>query len=178
MNLEIIEELTGSYSVCHYVLAKRVQQLQDEIEAVKRRHMPGIREAVGLSATARRKLETVITNNPSLFRKPKTHIFHGIRVGYVKQRGRLVIDDSDAVIARIRKALPEEQAVLLIRTREEVDKNALGDLKTSDLKRIGVEVTSDKDVVVIKPVDGEVDKLIAALLKDAEAESSNEEAAA
>ena len=86
----------------------------------------------------------------------------------MKKRGKVVIDDESAVIARIRKLLPEEQAELLIRVRESVDRNAVCDLSAADLKRLGIRIADDEEVVIIKSVSSSLDRLVDALLKDTE----------
>ncbi len=52
--------------------------------------------------------------------------------------------------------------------RESVDLNAVSDLTGADLKRLGIRIEADTEAVVIKPTDSEVDKLVEALLADAE----------
>ena len=49
---------------------------------------------------------------------------------------------------------------------EKPNKDALADMPAGDLKKLGIELTETGDAVVIKPVDGEVDKICTALLKD------------
>lgn len=171
-----IEEKTRRYADARDLLAARVQLLHEEIEAARRKAMPAIRKALAAAAEAHDQLHAAVDAAPGLFQRPKTITFAGIRVGFTKQRGKVVIEDEEAVIARIRKLLPEEQAELLIRRREAVHKPAVYDLTAGDLKRLGITVTDDEDAVVIKPVDSEVDKLVAALL--AEAEQVETEAAA
>lgn len=46
-------------------------------------------------------------------------------------------------------------------------KDALKQLGVKDLARLGVTLIDAGDEIVIKPVDGEIDKLVNALLKDA-----------
>lgn len=168
MNMQDIEKLASYYANARDELNGRVQLMQAEMEKVKAEHLPRVRQLVRTIAANRSKLHTAIDQHPELFEKPKTVVVHGMRIGYMKQRGRVEIDDEEAVIDRVRKLLPEEQAELLIRVRESVDKNAVADLTVADLKRLGITVTADQDVVVIKPIDGEIDKLVKALLSDAE----------
>lgn len=163
-----IEKAAEYYANARDELARIVQIMQDQIQKVQAEHTPRIRQLVRIAARNHSQLHAAIEAHPELFQRPKTRVLHGLRVGYAKQRGKVEIDDEEAVIARIRKQLPEEQAELLIRVRETVDKNAVCDLAVVDLKRLGIRVTADGDVVVIKSVDGEVEKLVAALLKDAE----------
>lgn len=168
MTLHEIEKLAEQYSHKRDELETVVTAMQRELDAVKRRYLRDIRGKVREAADAKDKLYEAISDNKALFKKPKTQIFHGIKVGYTKRKGKVEIDDEQAVIGRIRKQLPEEQAELLIRVRESIDKNAVCDLTAADLKRLGIRITSDTDMATIKPVDGEVDKLVNALLEDIE----------
>jgi len=176
VNITDIEKLTRDYANARAYLAGIVTELQAELERVKHPVLPVIRKAVGEAGEAHARLRAAIEAEPDLFVKPKTLTIAGVRVGYMKQRGQVVIEDQAAVIARIRKQLPEEQAELLIRRTESVHKPAVYDLTAGDLKRLGITITKDTDAVVIKPVDGEVDKLVNALL--AEVERAGEEQAA
>jgi hypothetical protein len=174
--LKDIEHLTHHYANTRQVLTGRVQALQLQIDRLRAEHIKGIRAAVRDAADAHDKLRAAVEVEPALFSKPKTQTFHGVRVGYMKQRGKVVIENEAAVIGRIRKLLPKDQAELLVRVSESVHKPAVYDLVASDLKRLGIRIAADEDVVVIKPVDGEVDKLVSALLGEAEANA--QEAAA
>lgn len=172
-----IEELTNEYAQRREHLAALVKGLHDQIEQLREQFLPRIRVRVAHVADSHAKLTAAIQAAPELFAKPKTQTFAGVRIGYMKQRGKVMIDDEEAAIKRIRAQLPEEQAELLIRTREYVHKHSVYDLTAGDLKRLGITVTDDTDIIVIKPVDGEVDKLVSALLADAERIDAEEAAA-
>ncbi|MDT8428515.1 MAG: host-nuclease inhibitor Gam family protein [Pseudomonadales bacterium] len=176
VNLEQIEKLTRDYADARAALAELVAALQARLEELKRPALPQIRTAVRRTADQHAALHAALEQSPDLFSKPKTRTFSGVRVGYRKQPGRVEMDDEEAVIARIRKKLPDDQAELLIRRRESVYKQAVYDLSAADLKRLGISLSDDEDVVVIKAVDDEVDRLVSALL--AEAEKAEQEAAA
>lgn len=168
ITMAMIEEYATDYADARDTVAGVVQNLQDDLEEVRRKYMPALKTAVGKSAEHHAQLKHAIGARPDLFEKPKTQVIAGIRIGYRKEKGKVEIDDEEAVIKRIRKLLPEEQAELLIRTRESVDKNAVGDLSVQDLKRLGIAITDDEEMVFIKPTDGAVDKLVKKLLADAE----------
>ena len=139
------------------------------MDAIKQRYLSRIKVAVGNTAGAHSELIDALISSPALFEKPRTRTFHGVKVGYIKQRGQVIIDDEAAVIKRVRELLPETQAELIIKVRESIYKSAVYDLTTADLKRLGIRIDSDESIPVIKPTDTEVDKLVSALLKDAEA---------
>lgn len=164
-----IEQHTRDYAEARAYLTGVITELQAELERIKHPVLPVIRQAVGRVAEAHARLFASIEAAPHLFTKPKTQTIDGVRVGYMKQRGQVVIEDEAKTIERIRKLLPAEQAELLIRIRESVHKPAVYDLTAGDLKRLGISLTDDEEAVLIKPVDTEVDKLVSALLKEAEA---------
>lgn len=160
-----IETLTRAYADARTILAETVQVLSDELELARRRHLPGIKRAVAEAQQARDRLHAAIEAAPELFRRPKTLTLSGVRVGFMKSPGKLTWDDPDTVIRLIRKHLPD-QAETLIRIREEPVRAALSQLTVAELKRLGVTVIESGDEVCIKPVDGAVDKLVEALLKE------------
>lgn len=167
-HMHTIETLTKHYAEAHDRLGERGQELEAKIEQLKREALPEIRQAVRKASEARSRLHSAIKATPELFEKPRTQVVAGIRIGFMKQRGKVEIDDEAAVIARIRKLLPEDQAELLVSVKETVDKKAAYNLTDDDLKRLGIRITDDEDAVLIKPTDSEIDKLVNALLKSDE----------
>lgn len=143
-----------------------VESLQAEIDDAKRRAMKKIRQAVDRTSNARQVLHALVEQRPDLFVKPRTVVIDGVKVGFQKQKGGLVIVDEERTCALIRKKLPDV-ADQLIRVTEKPIKEALNQLSAFDLKAIGVQVTADTDEVLIKDTASDVDKLVAALLKDA-----------
>jgi hypothetical protein len=162
-----IEQHTKAFADARDVLSARVQDLEAELESIKRRRLRGIKHAVRAAQEARDRLHAAIEAAPELFVKPRTLVISGIRVGIQKGKGQIVFDDPEQVVRLIRKHLPE-QADALVAVKETPVKKALSNLSVAELKRIGVTVEETGDQVVIKPTDSEVDKLVAALLKEAE----------
>ncbi len=168
MTLSEIEALTKRYSERRAYLTGIITELQAELERVKHPVLPVIRDAVGQVAEAHDALKEALEVSPELFERPKTRIFHRVKVGYRKQAGKVTMADEAKTIDLIRERLPKNQADLLIRVRESVHKPAVYDLTAADLKRLGIAIADDTDEVVIKPVDGDVDKLVNALLAEIE----------
>lgn len=167
-----IEEQTRAYSNARAILKGRVQAMQRQVDQVRDQFINEIRAAVQQVADAHGVLKSTLDDAAELFEKPKTRTFSGVKVGYVKQRGKVDIADEAKTIDRIRKQLPEEQAELLIRSKESVHKPSVYDLTAADLKRLGISITDDEEIPVIKPVDTEVDKLVDALLAEIEQEEA------
>lgn len=175
MSLKEIEELTKAYADTHEALAGNVRYLEDEIAALKRAHLREIKRLVKLAAERKSELKAAIESDPELWRKPRTHVFHGIEVGLRKMKGRLEWADAGQVVERIKRLFAKTAGNYLVVT-EKPDAKALATLPAADLKRLGVEVTADSDGVVIKSTTGEVEKVVAALLSDAVDEAQKEAA--
>lgn len=152
-----------------------VTELQRGIEALKADRMDELRTAIGAATEAWQALEASIRENPGLFERPRTLRAHGVQFGLEKGKGSLAIADQEATVKLIKKHLPD-QADVLISTVEVPVKAALAQLSAADLKRIGVELKDAGDRVVIRPADGEVDKMVRALIK-AVVDESEERAA-
>jgi hypothetical protein len=166
-SLDDIRECSKEYADTRDILVQRVQHLNDELESTKRRLLPGIRNAVQLASTAKAALVAMVDQARGLFTKPRTHILHGIKIGLQKNKDGLVWDNDDMVVKAIKKHLPD-QVDALIKVVEKPVKDALVNLPVADLRKIGVRLEPGADTVVVKPVDSDVDKLVAALLKDNE----------
>lgn len=165
--LDEIEELTTRYAIAHDLVRDIVHEIEARIARIKYESSARLHDAVKAMAVRYGELYTALDGSKTQFEVKKTRTFSGVKVGYQKQPGRLEIRDEENTIALIRETVPAAQAELLIRARESVDKKACADLTAADLKRLGIRITDDTDVIVIKPTDGEIDKLVAALLSAA-----------
>lgn len=175
--MQTIETKTREFRAAHDLLAERVASMNDEIEKIKRRRLPGIKTAVQAAADARATLAGEIEKAPELFEKPKTVTIAGIRVGYAKGKGKIILDDPKRTLTLIKKNFPS-LAPTCIRTSAAPNLKALANVPISTLKALGGRVEETGDQVVIKPVDDEVDKLVSALLAEAEKLEADEAAAA
>jgi hypothetical protein len=165
ISLADIEARTKNYADARALLGTRLQQLQDRIEAMRREAMPLIRSALATAKAAEAELSAGISAGPGLFKRPRTYVFHGVRVGIEKGKGVVRIEDPARTVQLIRRHLGAEEAELLVKVSETPIKSALANLPASDLKRVGVEIVDSGDQVVIRPVDSELDKMLNALLE-------------
>jgi hypothetical protein len=169
-----IERRAKAFADARAEVAGIVSLLNEGIEALKRDNMPSLKRAIARAAEKHDNLKGLIDANPQLFVRPRTVVFHGVKVGYGKGKGGITFEDGAQVVKLIKKHLPDQAEVLII-TKESPAKDALAQLSATDLKKIGCSVVNAGDAVVIKPTDSEVDKLVDTLLKgatEAEAEAS------
>lgn len=166
MNMKTIEALAEGYAQRRHALADLLNQIDAEQRAIITRRLRDVRLALADAAAAEDALRNAIEAAPELFEKPRTRVLHGVKVGYQKGKGKVEIPDEAKTIRYIREKLPTDQAELMIRVTEKVERRAVMDLTAADLKRLGIRIIESGDQIVIKPVDSQVDKLIKALLAD------------
>lgn len=164
--LATIERDARLHEEARLLLQQRVAVYNDGLAALARDHMPGIRRALNKAADIEARLRQLVTDNPGSFTKPRTLVLHGTKVGYQKAKGKIGFDKPERVVERI-KRLMSEQADILIHKEEKPNKEALAKLPAADLKRLGCTVTDGGDEVIVKPIDGEVEKIVKAMLKAA-----------
>ncbi|MGS5089035.1 host-nuclease inhibitor Gam family protein [Hydrogenophaga sp. A37] len=169
-----IEKRAKAFADARAEVTGIVTVLNDGIDALKRDNLPALKRCIAKVAERHDNLRALIDANPQLFTKPKTVVFHGVKVGFAKGKGGIKFDDAEQVVKLIKKHLPDQADVLII-TKETPAKDALAQLSAADLKKIGCTVVNTGEQVVIKPADSEVDKLVDTLIKGAtetEAEAS------
>jgi arsenate reductase-like glutaredoxin family protein len=161
--MDNIEQLAREASAARDLLHTRAMATQALIDQVKAAHAKSLSVHARDLADLFDRLHQAVEDAPELFRKPKTIVLHGIKVGYSKGKGVIEYASDDTLISKIHKHCPE-QADTLIRTKESPVKAALNNLDAALLRKLGVTITQTGDQVVVRPVDGEIDKLIAALI--------------
>jgi len=176
-NLFEIEALTKRFADARAILNDRVSDLEAAIAAIKRKRITGIRTAANAASDARGRLSAAIQESAEHFTRPRSRVFHGVKVGLQKGKGKIQIADRGKTVQLIKKHLPD-QADALIKVTESPIKSALENLPADQLKKIGVTVRQTGDEVVIKPTDSEIDKLVDAYLKGTETEDEQTEKAA
>ena len=170
-NLIDIEPRAKAYADARTKVADIVTQLNEGIDALKRNHLPALKRAIARAAERHDQLKQIIEANPALFVKPRTVIYHGVKIGFAKGKGGIAFDDAEQVVRLIKRHFPA-QADVLVTTVEKPAKDALAQLTVAELKKVGCSVLDAGDAVVIRPTDSEVDKLVDALLKGATEEQA------
>lgn len=167
-SLEDIEIQTREFMLAREALGNALAALQQRLDRIKEHTLPRLKQMAAKAAQEQSKLTNLVDSNRGLFKRPRTQVFHGVKVGLRKQKGGITWDDPKAVVERIHKIYGDgEDARSLLHITEAPDKKALEGLEVKELKKLGAEVVADSDAVQIKPVDDDVEKLINALLKDA-----------
>ncbi|MEQ1890613.1 MAG: host-nuclease inhibitor Gam family protein [Alphaproteobacteria bacterium] len=174
--IEEVDRLTQAYATSRLELSEKMDVVKQELLAVKRRYLRSLRGLADKALAARSDLASAIDGGRALFDKPRTRVLHGVKVGLQKGKGSIEIDDPANTIKLIRKHMNSDTADLLIKVSESLNRAALNELEAADLKRIGVRIAGGGDELVIRPVDGEIEKLVDALLEGADEKLQGEKA--
>lgn len=163
--IETITAATRGYAAERAVLAGRVDRLHREIDAAKRRLLPGIRAAAAKAHDARAKVAALIEANPDAFERPRSITVEGIKIGLQKQRGKVTWENAQAVVKSIRRHMPDRFDDL-VETIERPRKSAINNLTVAEARKLGCTVTEDTDQILIKPAGDDIDKIVAKILEE------------
>lgn len=163
VTLEQIEKGCARFEAESATLELLTGDLEADLAAVKAKHLRKLKQQASVVAAAQAELFSLVERAPGLFSKPRTITIHGVKVGYTIANGTLEFEDEDAVIALIKKH-HKGDADTYIRTTEAVDKNALRTLAAPELAKLGCRIDGAGDVVILKRVAGDVEKLLNKLI--------------
>lgn len=161
-----IDALAANYAKQRHALGDVLAEYNEAALALHSKFRRRLVEASGRATGALDTLRATIEANRELFEKPKTWTLHGIKLGLQKGKGSLDWDDTEQLVARIQKHFSAEEAELLLRVKKEPVVDALKELDAKTLAKLGVRCEETGEVVVVRAVDGEVEKLLKTLLKE------------
>ena len=165
MTMDEIATLARAYARSREALETLTEEIEGERRQAVRRRLRALKARVAEASAAKDTLRAAIAEAPELFARPRTRAIEGVKVGYRKMPGRIVIADEDRTVRRVRDKLPEREAAL-VRVKESLDRAALGKLDARDLAKIGVVIERVDDEIVIATATSDLDKLVDALLAD------------
>ena len=167
MTLDDIEAITDEYARAREALKTELDRGEAECEAVRRRYLPRLKPLAGRVRALRAELDAALRDHPRLFVKPRTRTFSAVRVGLTKRPGRIVAADEKATIGHIERYYPKDVPAAVKKTKKLVRK-VLSSWTADKLKRCGVMVTDSVDAPMVKPVDGDLERTVAAWLEGAD----------
>ncbi|MFV0678972.1 hypothetical protein [Ottowia sp.] len=170
--IESMRKKAADYAAQRDKLAALVQAMKDEMSTIERGAMPDILRAARRISALHNDLAGQISASPECFDKPRTLVVDGLKFGLQKQKGSITWDSDEQLIKRADGLLDKgvisgDEYGALIRTERRVNAAALALLDGGTLKRLGASVASDTDAVLIKSTDGAVQKMVAAIVREA-----------
>lgn len=135
-----------------------------KIAAIER-HYDGLLRPHACAFTGRRAaLRAAIASAPELFQRPRTFVFAGIKVGYQKQKGKILIPDEPGAIAKMIRLLGDDEAAHYLNVVTTINKTSVNSMPAGIMKKLGIEITADTDAIVVKLEASALEKQIAALM--------------
>lgn len=162
-------ERIAANCAAHAELGESIKRILDTVEsqirAVIDQNLPAVRELARAYAVSEAEIIEQLHAAVDDFKKPRTRIFSGIKVGFQTGKGSVVFDEGDeaACITRIEEGLPTEMIGALIRVEKSVNKDAVKRLDAHTLHQIGCTIDKPENEVVFSSVDGEIEKLFKTL---------------
>ena len=93
--LSDIEKLASRFAEDYNSLRAVAAELQEELDKVKKKHLAALRRASARAKESQSNLAAAVELNPALFTRPRTQVFHGIKIGFTKGKGKMEIEDVD-----------------------------------------------------------------------------------
>jgi hypothetical protein len=133
------------------------QRAQGDVDAA---HNPGIRELETQCLAARTELLANLNASREFFLERKTREFHGLMVGFEKERDRLTLPPEEILVDRIEKILPAAQGETLLDRTAKVIKQAFKKLPMETLQKLGCAVVKGGDKSIIRANDDDIETLV------------------
>lgn len=154
-----IEQAARDYAANARALRDEQEAFDKRVDEIKEEYIGKIMNLAKKAAESKQLLLTIISDAQELFQKPKTQTISGVKVGFIKQKGKLEVPNMEATI-RILRSDYKDIAAAAIRVKEDIVKEVLGSLPGDDLKKLGVTITADMDKAVAALTDGALEKMI------------------
>jgi len=154
-----IEETSHAYAEALALRGKLVGTLRDHLKVVTDEALPDLKKLSAKVAVLHDQLIELLNKHKDLFESPRSAAFHGIKVGFAKGKGKVVIDNPDATIKAIEKKLPEQLDTLAPSARK-LSLTALALLDVKTLKSIGGHVSEATDEPFVKCPSDDTDKFV------------------
>ncbi|HAX49654.1 MAG TPA: host-nuclease inhibitor Gam family protein [Ignavibacteria bacterium] len=165
--MEQVEVACREYSEANDNLNEIKSQLETEVEAIKARYYRKVKSAIDHVVSKHSDLSELVSESRDLFVNPKTVIFHGVKVGYIKGNDVLEVKKPKVTVELIKDLYEEDFQKTLIKVTETPIKDAIKQLEPDEIKDLKCKLIPGKDEIHISTVDTEVDKLIDSLTKQA-----------
>ena len=162
--LNEIEPLCAGYDAECVKLEDMISHLEADLEAVKTKHLAALKRQARVVASREAELHSAVEASATLFNKPRTHVMHGTKVGMANTIGSVVFEDEAQVVKLVEKHF-KARFDELVKTEHTPRKDALRQLTEAELAKLGCSVEGAGEVVVVKRVAGDVEKLINKLIE-------------
>ena len=159
-SLLIIETNCRHLAVLRGQLRKKFETRQSAQNLLDAAHNPGIRELQEQCQTLRATLLDNLATGRELFVQRKTQEFHGITVGFEKERDCVTFPPEEILVDRIEKMLPAAQGKTLLDCTVKIIKSAFKKLPLETLQKLGCSVIKGGDKSIVRANDDDIEALV------------------
>lgn len=164
-SLQEIEAQTKKFADANNVLASTIDEMETEINLIKKEYLKRLQPLADNVSIEKALLKEAIDESRLIFVKPKTYVFHGVKVGLQSSKGSIKIIDEEKTIELIEKNLPD-MVENVIKNSKSVIKESLKLLSDNELVQINCKKIPASEMVLIKSNRDEVEKFIDAMIKE------------
>lgn len=163
--LQEIEVQTKKFAEANNQLAGVIDEMETEINRIKKDYLKRLQPLADNVSIEKALLKDMIDESRLIFVRPKTYVFHGVKVGLQSSKGTIKVIDETKTIELIKKNLPDA-AENMIKCSESVIKQSLTLLSNDELVKINCQKTPGVEMILIKSNRDEVEKFIDAMIKE------------
>jgi hypothetical protein len=155
--LELIAANAADLQLARRRLADTARQADEALAQVRSEWGVKLRCAASAVADREAAILDLVRDNQPLFARPQSVEFDGVRVGWRKGKGKLVLPESEILMKRIGNVLTRAQKAAVVKVKVSVLKGPLAKLPGEILKRLGVDVIggNQEPFVSYPPSDAE-----------------------
>ena len=158
--MNAIEESCRQLAKDRATLRKKYEARQKDMSVVAAAHDKEIRFIQDVCVCRRLVLVQTLERCREEFRKPKSREFHGITVGFEKERDSVTLPEDTILIDRIEKLLPAKQAETVLDRSVKLIKAAFKKLPREILQKLGCNIVSGADKAVVRANDDDIETLV------------------
>jgi hypothetical protein len=158
--LKEIEDLCKQLATERAALRRRHEAKEKEQRELNVKYDGGLRIVQGNCSALREQILAALEHCRADFKKPKSREFHGITVGFAKERDSVTLPEPAVLVDRIEKMLPAKVAETVLDRTVRIIKDAFKKLPVADLQKLGCSVVGGGDKAVVRANDDDIETLV------------------
>lgn len=175
IELSLIEEKANALADAKRRLESELQRADARLVKVREEFGERLKAAALDVASQESELLGLVRRAPTLFHRPQSVEFSGVRVGWRKGKGRLELPETETLIKKIIDQLTPAQRKGVLKVKTTVLKAGLARLSGEILKKLGVNVTAAGQEPFVTFPKSDTEKMVDWWLKPLAASTGEEE---
>ncbi len=140
IEMAVLEQKAREVGVARHTLSVSLGKANAELAKVREKHAEVLRDLTADFKAKQTELEELVGKAPALFDKPQSQEISGVKFGWRKGKGRLVLPEADKLLKKIGEVLTRSQKESVVKVKVTILKGALAKLSGDLLKKLGIDV--------------------------------------